>query len=207
MKAVKIQAFRYRDTTNVEPEMYNYNNKNCSHWNSNEKLKDKFGSCTRKTLLIDSLQKTATLGTSHIIWKVLQCEAWSLGGGDHLWFKRSTRKKRPVTREDVNNNNNNNNNNMLSHILCTISWTLYTFHCWDTERHAQKCLKSNAHTWLASNSTRHSLHLNKTEWNFERQLMAANPIWQDGDCGSALAWKVAKLVRSLLWLVWRRCLY
>ena len=24
---------------------------------------------------IDSLQKTATLGTSHIIWKVLQCEA------------------------------------------------------------------------------------------------------------------------------------
>ena len=24
---------------------------------------------------IDSLQKTAMLGTSHIIWKVLQCEA------------------------------------------------------------------------------------------------------------------------------------
>jgi hypothetical protein len=24
---------------------------------------------------IDSLQKTAVLGTSHIIWKVLQCEA------------------------------------------------------------------------------------------------------------------------------------
>jgi hypothetical protein len=24
---------------------------------------------------IDSLQKTAILGTSHIIWKVLQCEA------------------------------------------------------------------------------------------------------------------------------------
>jgi len=24
---------------------------------------------------IDSLQKTALLGTSHIIWKVLQCEA------------------------------------------------------------------------------------------------------------------------------------
>jgi ABC-type methionine transport system permease subunit len=25
--------------------------------------------------LIDSLQETAILGTSHIIWKVLQCEA------------------------------------------------------------------------------------------------------------------------------------
>jgi len=32
---------------------------------------------------IDSLQKTAVLGTSHTIRKVLQCEAWSLSGGDH----------------------------------------------------------------------------------------------------------------------------
>ena len=44
--------------------------------------------------LIESLQKTAILGTSHIsIRKVLQCEAWSLSGGDHCWFKRSTRHK------------------------------------------------------------------------------------------------------------------
>ena len=56
---------------------------------------------------IDSLQKTAILGTSHIIRKVLQCEAWSLSSGDHRWFKRSTRKKRPVTRDDDKNNNNN----------------------------------------------------------------------------------------------------
>ena len=49
---------------------------------------------------IDSLQKTAILGTSHIIRNVLQCETWSLSGGDHRWFKRSTRKKRPVTRND-----------------------------------------------------------------------------------------------------------
>ena len=39
----------YRDTTNVEPEMYNYTSNNWSHWNSNEKPKEKFGSCTRKT--------------------------------------------------------------------------------------------------------------------------------------------------------------
>jgi hypothetical protein len=49
--------------------------------------------------LIYSLQKTAVLGTSHIIRKVLQCEAWSLSGGDHCWFKRITRKNRPVTRD------------------------------------------------------------------------------------------------------------
>ena len=48
---------------------------------------------------IDSLQKTAILGTSHIIQKVLQCEALSLSGGNHRWFKRSTTKKRPVTRD------------------------------------------------------------------------------------------------------------
>jgi hypothetical protein len=39
----------YRDTTNVEPEMYNYTSNNWSHWNSNEKLKEKFGSRIRKT--------------------------------------------------------------------------------------------------------------------------------------------------------------
>ena len=63
---------------------------------------------------IDSLQNTAILGTSHIIRKVLQCETSNLSGGDHSWFKRSTRQKRPVTRDDNNNNNNNNNNNALN---------------------------------------------------------------------------------------------
>jgi len=48
----EIKEFMYRDTRNVEPEMYDYTNNNWSHWNSNEekfKLKEKFGSCTRKT--------------------------------------------------------------------------------------------------------------------------------------------------------------
>ena len=49
-KEVEIQGFMYRDTTNVGPEMYDYTNYNWSHWNSNEKRKEKFGSCTRKTL-------------------------------------------------------------------------------------------------------------------------------------------------------------
>jgi hypothetical protein len=48
-KEVKIQEFVCRDTTNVEPEMYDYTSNNWSHWNSNENLKEKFGSCTRKT--------------------------------------------------------------------------------------------------------------------------------------------------------------
>jgi hypothetical protein len=50
--------------------------------------------------------KTATLGTSHIIRKVLQAESCSLSGGVHHWPKRrSTREERkPVTRERNNNN-------------------------------------------------------------------------------------------------------
>jgi len=50
VKEVKIQEFVYRDTTNVEPEMYDCTSNNWSHWNSNDKLKEKFGNYTRKTL-------------------------------------------------------------------------------------------------------------------------------------------------------------
>ena len=48
-KEVKIQEFMYRDTTDAEPEMYDYTSNNWSHWNSNEKLKEKFGRYARKT--------------------------------------------------------------------------------------------------------------------------------------------------------------
>jgi len=48
-KEVEIQEIIYREETNVEPEMYDCTSNNWSHWNSNKKLKEKFGSCTRKT--------------------------------------------------------------------------------------------------------------------------------------------------------------
>jgi hypothetical protein len=32
-----------------------------------------------------------------------------MSGGNHRWFRKSTRKKRHVTRDNTNNNNNNNN--------------------------------------------------------------------------------------------------
>jgi len=55
----------------------------------------------------DSLQQTAILGSSHITWKVLLYEILSLNGGVQRWFKRrSTREKRPVTRDNNNKNNN-----------------------------------------------------------------------------------------------------
>ena len=54
--------------------MYDFTSNNWSHWNSNEKLKKNLEAVPGKHL-IDSLQKTSVLGTSHIIRKVLQCEA------------------------------------------------------------------------------------------------------------------------------------
>ena len=48
-KEVKMREFSYRDTTNVEPAIYDYTSSNWSHWNSNEKLKEKIGIYTRKT--------------------------------------------------------------------------------------------------------------------------------------------------------------
>ena len=48
-KEVKMHEFGCRDTTKLEPEMYDYASNNWSHWNSNEKLKEKFGRHTRKT--------------------------------------------------------------------------------------------------------------------------------------------------------------
>ena len=73
-KEVKIQEFVYRDTANVEPEMYDCTSNNWNHWNSNEKFKKSLETIPEKHS-IDSLQKTAILGTSHIIRRVLQCEA------------------------------------------------------------------------------------------------------------------------------------
>jgi hypothetical protein len=72
-KKLKYKSLSVEIQPNVEPEMYDYTSYNWSHWDCNEKLKENLGDIPGKNS-IDSLQKTAILGTSHIIWKVLQCE-------------------------------------------------------------------------------------------------------------------------------------
>jgi hypothetical protein len=114
-KEAKIQEFTYRDTMNVEHEMYDYTSNNWSHWNGNKRLKEKFGSYTRNTF--DRFTtKAAILGTSHIIRKVLQCETGSLNDVDNRWFESSGRKKSSATRH---NNNSKNNNTII--IITTFS--------------------------------------------------------------------------------------
>jgi hypothetical protein len=72
-KEVRIQEFRYRETTNVEPEMYDYTIIIGATGIVTKSLRKNLEAIPEK-LSIDSLQKTAILGSTHIIRKVLQCE-------------------------------------------------------------------------------------------------------------------------------------
>jgi len=64
-KEIKIQEYVYGDTTNVEPEMYGYTGNKWNHWNSNEKLKEKSGSCTGKTFDIFTTKDSYTWNITH----------------------------------------------------------------------------------------------------------------------------------------------
>jgi len=64
-KEVEMQGFMYTDTTKVEPEMYDCTSNNWSHWNSNEKLKEKFGIYTRKTFDRFTTKDSCTWNITH----------------------------------------------------------------------------------------------------------------------------------------------
>jgi hypothetical protein len=61
----KIQAFMYRDTMNVEHEMYDYTGNNWGHWNSNKRFKEEFGSHTRKTFNRFTTKGSCTWNITH----------------------------------------------------------------------------------------------------------------------------------------------
>jgi hypothetical protein len=49
----------------VEPGIYDYTSNNLSHWNSNEKLKEKFGRDTRKTFDRFTTKDGYTVNVTH----------------------------------------------------------------------------------------------------------------------------------------------
>ena len=68
------------NNNNVEPEMYDCISNNWSHWNSNEKLKEKFGNCTRKTFDRFTTKDSYTWNITHnmestAVWS-LKRERW-----------------------------------------------------------------------------------------------------------------------------------
>jgi len=60
-----IQVFMYRDTANLQPEMYDFASNNWSHWNGNEKFKEKFGNRTRKTFDRFTTKDSCTCNITH----------------------------------------------------------------------------------------------------------------------------------------------
>ena len=69
-----MHEFVYRDTTNVEPEMYNCTSNKWNHWNSNEKFKEKFGNYTKKTFDRFTTKDSCTWNITHNT-EGQQCEA------------------------------------------------------------------------------------------------------------------------------------
>ena len=53
------------DDDNNNNNKYDYTNNNWSHWNSNERLKEKFGSCTEKTLDRFTTKDSCTWNITH----------------------------------------------------------------------------------------------------------------------------------------------
>jgi len=64
-KEVEMQEFVCRDKTNVETEMYDCTSNKWSYWNSNEKLKEKSGSCTGKTFDRFTTKDSCTWNITH----------------------------------------------------------------------------------------------------------------------------------------------
>jgi hypothetical protein len=98
----------YRDTTNVEPEMYNYTSN--SNWNSNEKPKEKFGSYTRKTFDRFTTKDNYTWNITHNMESTAVCSLKPERWGSPLVQEKYQEEKTCDKRHPYNNNNNNNNN-------------------------------------------------------------------------------------------------
>jgi hypothetical protein len=65
IKYIKIQEFKYRYTTNVEHEMYDYTGNNWSHRNSNKRYEDKFVSHTSQTFSRFTKTDSCTCNIKH----------------------------------------------------------------------------------------------------------------------------------------------
>jgi len=56
---------KYREGKACDKRQPYNNNNNWSHWNSNEKIKEKFGNCTRKTFDMFTTKDSCTWNIAH----------------------------------------------------------------------------------------------------------------------------------------------
>lgn len=114
-KETEMQEFLYWDSANVEYEVYDCTSSNWSHWKSERRFKETFGIHARKTFNRFTKKDSCTWNSTHIKWKVMQSETWSLSG-----------KGSPLVQEEKyqgekrQRNNNNNNNSALSYHMSSL---------------------------------------------------------------------------------------
>jgi hypothetical protein len=101
----------------MEPEMYDYTSNNWSHRNSIEKLKEKPGSCTKKTFDRFTTKDSYTWNITH-----------NMESGESPLFQEKYHEEKACDkRHPYNNNNNNNNNNFILHYEKNVIFRNLTF--------------------------------------------------------------------------------
>jgi hypothetical protein len=97
-KKLKYKSLSISIISNVEPEMYDYTSNNSSHWNGNEKRKEKLGRHTTNTFdrytTKDSCTWNITHSTESIAVRNLKIERW----GSPL-FQEKYQEEKAVTRD------------------------------------------------------------------------------------------------------------
>jgi hypothetical protein len=113
-KETKIQEFMYRDTTNVEHEMYDYTGSDWSHRSSNKSFTEKFGNYSGKTFNRYTTRYDYTWNITH---KTKITEVWNLK--PERWGSPLVQEKCHGEKacDERQRNNNNNNNNRLNSVL------------------------------------------------------------------------------------------
>ena len=90
--------------------MYDYTSNNCSHQNSNKRLKVKFGSHTRKTFNRFTTKDSYTWNMTHNMGSTV-VRNLKAGQQGSLLVQEQHQEEQVVTRNDDDDDNNNNNNN------------------------------------------------------------------------------------------------
>jgi PBP1b-binding outer membrane lipoprotein LpoB len=141
----KLQEFMYRDTTNVEPEMYGYISSNWSHRNSNKRFKEKFGSCTGKTFDRFTTKDSYTWNITHnaectAVWN-LKLERWGSLLVQEKYRGEKACDKRQQQEQQQKQQHNKNSSVIVNqwHLFKTSHHLFFFFNSENTEFSVSQC--------------------------------------------------------------------
>jgi hypothetical protein len=109
-----VHEFMYRDTTNVEHEMYDYKGSNWSHRNCNQRFTEKYGSHTRNTFSRLPTKDSYTWNMTHNMersaaWNLKTKWWWITVGAREVPGRKGLRQENDDDDDDDENDDNDNN--------------------------------------------------------------------------------------------------